>query len=168
MPRALGQIDLRKTHAILDAAAEVLAERGLAASIEEVARRAGVSKQTIYNHYGSKADLVRALTERRLELMIGPLERAPDDQPVEVTMGLYAESILASVLSPVAVQMGRMGVANAVAMPEMSRAIYEAGSRVAASRLATYLKTHAQPVLAIDDPVAASEMFAAMVLGRTL
>ena len=43
MARLTGQIDLAKTEAILDAAAEVLAERGLAAPIEEIARRARVS-----------------------------------------------------------------------------------------------------------------------------
>ena len=75
--------------------------------------------------------------------MIAPLERASGDQPVAQTLGLYAESILTSVLSPVAVQMGRMGVASAVEMPEMSRAIYEAGARIAASRLAVYLETQA-------------------------
>jgi len=53
MARAVGQIDLAKTQAILDAAVDVMAERGLGASMEEVARRAGVSKQTIYNHYRS-------------------------------------------------------------------------------------------------------------------
>ena len=61
MPRIAGQIDLTKTEAILEATAEAIFERGLAVSMDEIARRAGVSKQTIYNHYGSKGDLVRAL-----------------------------------------------------------------------------------------------------------
>jgi TetR/AcrR family transcriptional repressor of mexJK operon len=66
MPRLVGQIDLAKTEAILDAASEVLGERGLAAPMEAIARRAGVSKQTVYNHYGSKAELIRALVDRRV------------------------------------------------------------------------------------------------------
>src|SRR6185503_1171575 len=74
MPRLAGQIDVAKNEAILDAALEVLAERGAAASMEEIARRAGVSKQTIYNHYGSKADLVRAMCARRVSEMTAPLE----------------------------------------------------------------------------------------------
>ena len=69
MPRAVGQIDLAKTEAILDAAAEVFGERGTAASMEEIARRACVSKQTIYNHFGSKPELIRALVDRRVEEM---------------------------------------------------------------------------------------------------
>jgi len=65
MPRALGQIDVRKSEAIVEAAFAVLAERGLSAPLEEVARRANVSKQTVYNHYGSKTQLIRTLIERR-------------------------------------------------------------------------------------------------------
>ena len=63
MARVIGQIDLSKNEAILDAAVDVLGERGITAPMEEIARRAHVSKQTIYNHYGSKAELVRALPE---------------------------------------------------------------------------------------------------------
>ena len=65
MPRALGQIDARKSEAIITAAFAVLAERGLSAPLEEVARRANVSKQTVYNHYGSKAQLLQALELKR-------------------------------------------------------------------------------------------------------
>src|SRR5205807_205660 len=54
MPRIAGQIDLIKSEAILEAAADAIHERGLGVSVDEIARRAGVSKQTIYNHYGSK------------------------------------------------------------------------------------------------------------------
>jgi TetR/AcrR family transcriptional repressor of mexJK operon len=167
MPRALGQIDIRKTEAILEAAAEVLADRGLAASIEEVARRAGVSKQTIDNHYGSKAELVRALMERRLELMVAPLDRAADGDPVATTLTLYAQSILASIITPASVQMTRMGIASAVDMPEIARAIYDAGARTATRRLINYLETQARKELDITDPLAASDMFVAMVVGRS-
>ncbi|MBW8890914.1 MAG: helix-turn-helix transcriptional regulator, partial [Burkholderiales bacterium] len=58
MPRIAGQIDVAKTEAILDAAVEVIGQRGLGAPMEAIAKRAGVSKQTVYNHYGSKAELV--------------------------------------------------------------------------------------------------------------
>jgi AcrR family transcriptional regulator len=49
---------------ILDAATEVLAERGYAgASMTAIARRAGVVASVIYDHFDSKADLVVALLE---------------------------------------------------------------------------------------------------------
>ena len=67
MPRIAGQIDRAKYEAILEAASDVIFERGLSAPLDEIARRACVSKQTIYNHFGSKVDLMRALIERRAQ-----------------------------------------------------------------------------------------------------
>jgi len=47
---------------ILDAALAVFAERGLAAArLEDIAKRAGVSKGTIYLYFANKEDLLRAL-----------------------------------------------------------------------------------------------------------
>jgi AcrR family transcriptional regulator len=74
MPRIAGQIDRTKYEAILEAASDVIFERGLSAPLDEIARRAGVSKQTIYNHYGSKVDLMRALIERRARSITDPLD----------------------------------------------------------------------------------------------
>jgi TetR/AcrR family transcriptional repressor of mexJK operon len=76
MPRVAGQIDVAKTEAILDAAVEVIGQRGLGAPMEAIAKRAGVSKQTVYNHYGSKAELVRALMARRVAVITAPLRDA--------------------------------------------------------------------------------------------
>jgi AcrR family transcriptional regulator len=47
------------------AAADVFAERGYrGASIEQIARRAGVSPPVLYDHFASKLDLYRRLLER--------------------------------------------------------------------------------------------------------
>lgn len=52
---------------ILAAAEEVFAERGPAASTEEVARRAGVAAGTVFRHFPTKADLLTALLKALLE-----------------------------------------------------------------------------------------------------
>jgi AcrR family transcriptional regulator len=45
---------------VLDAAAELLLERGLAgASVDEITRRSGVAKTTIYRHWPTRGDLLR-------------------------------------------------------------------------------------------------------------
>jgi AcrR family transcriptional regulator len=49
--------------AILDAAAKVLAEQP-EASVEDIARAAGVSRQTVYAHYPSRQALLNAAFER--------------------------------------------------------------------------------------------------------
>src|SRR3954454_22466630 len=52
-----GQTRLR----LLRAAAAVLAEYGMAASMNAIARRAGLTKMTLYRHFASKEDLVLAV-----------------------------------------------------------------------------------------------------------
>ena len=52
------------------AATEVFAERGYqAATIDEIARRSGVSAPVVYDHFESKADLHARLLERHLAEM---------------------------------------------------------------------------------------------------
>ncbi|OXM45712.1 TetR/AcrR family transcriptional regulator [Amycolatopsis alba DSM 44262] len=51
--------------ALLDAATELLAERGFTAlRMADVAARAGVSRQTVYNEFGNKAALAEAVVLR--------------------------------------------------------------------------------------------------------
>ena len=73
MPRAAGQIDRAKSEAMLDAAVQVIAEQGVSAPVATIAKRAGVSKQTLYNHFGGKAGLIRVLILRRVDEFTAPL-----------------------------------------------------------------------------------------------
>ncbi len=57
----------RRNHGLLVAAArEVFAERGAEASLEEIARRAGVGVGTLYRHFATREALVEAVYERRI------------------------------------------------------------------------------------------------------
>jgi TetR/AcrR family transcriptional repressor of mexJK operon len=166
MARAPGQIDVSKNEAILDAAVEVLAERGVTAPMEDIARRACVSKQTIYNHYGSKAELMRAVTARRVHEITASLE-APDaaEHPAEALAG-FARRMLGSILAPRSAAFMRMAMLGALEMPEVAAAIFEAGPRSTRRRLAEFLdlETRAGRLSCPNAPEAA-EFFAGMVLG---
>lgn len=166
MARAPGQIDVSKSEAILDAAVAVLAERGVTAPMEDIARRACVSKQTIYNHYGSKADLMRAVTARRVHEITASLE-APDaaEHPAEALAG-FARGMLGSVLTARSAAFMRMAMLGALEMPEVAAAIYEAGPRTSRRRLAEFLELETRAGrLACPDAREAAEFFAGMVLG---
>jgi AcrR family transcriptional regulator len=57
----------RRNHELLVAAArEVFGERGVEASLEEIARRAGVGVGTLYRHFATREALVEAVFERRI------------------------------------------------------------------------------------------------------
>lgn len=167
MARVAGQIDVSKNEAILDAALEVMGERGLMASMDEIARRAGVSKQTIYNHYGSKAEMARAMAERRAH-EIGQALDAPGavDRPEE-TLAAYACSLLQVILQPRALAIYRMAMAATTSMPEVARAIYEAGPKASRQQLAEFLRLeNAAGRLSCPDPLQAAEFLGGMVLNR--
>jgi len=84
---------------LLVAAREVFAERGLDATMDEVARRAGVGVGTAYRRFPNRDDLIGALFEERLEEFGALLDQAlTDGDPwraltgfLERTMEMQAE-----------------------------------------------------------------------------
>ena len=167
MPRIAGRIDLSKNEAILDAAVEVFSQRGVTASVEDIARRACVSKQTIYNHYGSKAELVQALCERREHEITAPLDAAEAMENPAEALAEFARILLNALLSPRYATMMRTAVSSAAEMPEVAQAMYEAGPRASRRRLAEFLRLETEAGrLACPDAMEAAEFFAGMVVSR--
>jgi AcrR family transcriptional regulator len=79
VPVAKGStIDPARTRAaILDAATPVLYERGLdGVGVAELCSRIGVSKETLYRHFGTKDGLVEAMLEARSERVTSWLAEA--------------------------------------------------------------------------------------------
>ena len=58
---------VRNRERVIAAAAEVFAERGIEASVPEVAARAGVGKATVYRSFPTKEHLVAAVVNERLD-----------------------------------------------------------------------------------------------------
>ncbi|MFI4936380.1 MAG: TetR/AcrR family transcriptional regulator [Caulobacterales bacterium] len=167
MPRIAGQIDRVKNEAILNATSEVLFERGLTAPLDEIARRAGVSKQTIYNHYGSKAELVKALIERRVTSLTAPLDVPGADAFPEAALASYARGLLETVTMERGVALFRLIIESVPASPELAQAVFAAGPGASRSRLAAFLQREARlGRLKIDNPTEAAEFFAGMVISQ--
>ena len=62
---------------LLDAVGVLLAERGWSdVPMAEVARRAGVSRQTLYNEFGDRGGIATAYVLREAEHFLGDVERA--------------------------------------------------------------------------------------------
>jgi AcrR family transcriptional regulator len=82
---------------ILDAAAEVFAEKGFArATTKEVASRAGVSEGTIYNYFGSKEDLLIGLMNRLGDIQLRRMHFTPDqlDQALKQDAHDFLQGVL--------------------------------------------------------------------------
>ena len=76
VPRPLRKDAERNRQRILQAAAEVFTEKGLRATLDDVADRAGVGVGTVYRRFPDKEALVEALFTDRLDTVVGYAEQA--------------------------------------------------------------------------------------------
>jgi len=71
------ELQVHTRQQLLDAAAEVLGERGFSdATLREIANRAGLSSGAIYSNFTGKDDLVLAIIEQRFARLLGSLDAA--------------------------------------------------------------------------------------------
>lgn len=167
MPRVAGQIDRAKNEAILQAAADILAERGLNAPMAMIARRARVSKQTIYNHYGAKMDLIQALVGRRTASILSPLDAPDAEMRPEETLAAFARALLAVTVAHNGYAMVKLSIQSSAEMPGLARDIFNQGPKAAIQRLTAFMKAEMDAGrLAQGDPVEAAEFFGGMCIGH--
>jgi len=157
-----------KRDAIVCAAARVFMEAGYgAASMDHIASEAGVSKQTVYSHFGAKDALFEEIVSGKCsELMFAEgLKAGPDDEP-EVVLYEAAKIFLNVVLSIESITLYRTILAECGRFPELAEAFYRAGPKRASERLGAYLSAvAARGRLKIDNPTAAAGLFFAMLRG---
>ncbi|MFL6122058.1 TetR/AcrR family transcriptional regulator [Actinophytocola sp.] len=78
--------DARRNRArILEVAAAVFAEQGASASTEAVAERAGVAIGTVFRHFPTKPDLLRAVVMDVLDRLIDDVDALLNDDPRDAT-----------------------------------------------------------------------------------
>jgi AcrR family transcriptional regulator len=73
----------RNRDALLVAAAALFAERGVDASLEEVARRAGVGIGTLYRHFPSREALIADVYRREVDLLCGGVDDLLATRPAD-------------------------------------------------------------------------------------
>jgi AcrR family transcriptional regulator len=85
-------IDLSRTRSnLLRAATELFYREGTTVGVAEIARRAGVSKLTIYRHFGSKDGLLDEILRHRSDQVLAWLQAAIDrpTDPVERLLAVF-------------------------------------------------------------------------------
>lgn len=164
MPRVAGQVDETKTEAILEAASALFMEKGALASMDEIARQAGVSRQTLYNRFPSKVEIGRALAARRSDAISAPLREGGDPETVLTAL---AAGMLHKLCGTAPGASMRGVVLMSPHAPELGQAIYEAGPAEGLRRIAAWLTEQDRlGLLSVPDPLAAAEMYSGMVLGH--
>jgi AcrR family transcriptional regulator len=150
--------------AILDSALDVFARHGYhAASIDDIAQAAGVSKALIYEHFPSKRDLHAALLERTVgELFERLVESAATSEPGEVRLRAGVDAFLSFVEAKP--QAFRMLFRDAVE-PGVAESMRRIGQQ-AAGAVAGLIATEPRERRGDDaEEAEAIEMFGAMLSG---
>jgi len=76
--------DARRNRArVLEAAEQLFDEVGSSVSTEEIAKRAGVGIGTVFRHFPTKEDLLKAILKARLERLTADAERLADEGAAE-------------------------------------------------------------------------------------
>jgi AcrR family transcriptional regulator len=167
MPVAKGEsIDTERTRGkLIDAAAGVFYRDGTGAGVNELAQRAGVSKVSLYRHFGSKDGLIEAVLQDRSRHFVAWLRTAagvPDDPAERVLavfdalLGWYADADFRG-----------CGIVNAAGeSPDPT----SAARRVAAEHLERYrtLLTGLARDAGVADPERAGRQLLLLVQGATV
>ena len=103
-----------------------------ATSIEAVAKRARMSKRTLYSRFRDKAELFGAVVHRLVE-QLRPPNTTPDQffrgANLEAILQQLAGIILRAALSPSALALQRVILAEATRFPELAAAVNREGTR---------------------------------------
>ena len=117
---------LRNRELLIAAAKEVLGEGGPNASLEAVARRAGVGIGTLYRHFPTREDLFHAVFRRELEQLAVTAEGLEDaEDPVEAV-----RSWLHSNVAVVETKRGMLGALSVVMTKESMQGYAELSGRI--------------------------------------
>lgn len=156
-----------KTRQILNAAAAAFMEHGFGpASVDMIAKIAGVSKATVYTRFSSKEAMFEAVVERerrRRHLDDVLTDSHPD---FETRLRAWAAGMVQVFTDPITAKVYRMVVAESPRFPELGRAFYRSAPMASRERLASQLTAHgAEAGLAIEDPMQAAADFIGLLRG---
>lgn len=162
-------VDLRKGDAILRAAIELFPKLGYdKTTMDDIAAKAGVTKQTVYSHYKSKDQLftqmVDALCHRgvRHAPLAGAKSRSFESLLLEVGLNL-----LTLITSKEGMAVTRLVIAEAGRYPKLARLYYESGTQRIMQLLAQFLdEQNARGSIVIPNTESAAAYFFALLKGQ--
>lgn len=150
---------------LLDVAGTVFSERGYAAaSIDQIALRAGVGKQTIYSRYGGKAGLFRAVASHMLHAPLLTLDCSPTKETLEDGLQQRLILVLRAAVEPEYVALFRLFLREATVFPDVFEAFRQVRDQHVEQPLTTFIGRYLSADVTPNLPVARSiELLMAML-----
>ena len=164
---------LRKREAILAAAEAAFLGAGYdAVTMDDIAAAAGVSKQTLYSHFGTKDQLFVALVTdmTRVAGDAVQVDRAPATPTLPGLQAHLEESMvrqLTAVLQPRILQLRRLVIGEVPRFPALAEAVYDNGPQRAIEALTKTLRgANAIGILEVQHPRSAAAELNWLVMGE--
>lgn len=155
----------KKRQNILNAASELFLSQGFeGTSMDQIAEQAGVSKQTVYSHFGNKEDLFTAIVEFKCLTHSLTDELFNPDRPVEQVLSELANDFSDLITSDEAIQLQRVCSAGAEQRSKVSALFLEAGPKKLKAKMMQYLDQ--QTELVIPNSRFAAQQFFSIIRGE--
>ncbi len=153
---------------ILQAALAVFLEVGFErANLEKVAVQAGVTKPTIYSHFGSKVGLLKAVAQQQAQQVItqfSPCLKSTGNVRRDLTS--FAKSFLSNMLGPDAMRVHRFAIVEAMTHPELVSPLLSAGPQKLDEVLQDYLEAETKSKrLCCGNPLLAAKQLIGLLIG---
>jgi TetR/AcrR family transcriptional repressor of mexJK operon len=143
---------------VLRAATSSFLARGYGSSVDDIARRARVAKQTVYQHFASKDDLFKAVAEELAKRVLVELE----GEDVRGSLLRFALGYRKRALGAQGIATFRTLVPEVPRFRALARTMYANTAGEMVRRLARFLEQK----LEVPDPEFAAEMFLSMLAGH--
>jgi len=161
--------DMGKRAAILDTAKRLFTTLGFTGvSMDQIAAEAGVSKLTVYSHFGDKEALFAAAVQAHCDRQLpDSLFAAADAAPLREGLLQIARAFFGMICGPEALAGHRTLCTPQVLDTPMPRLFWEAGPQRIQDAVAVVLQHHvAAGELAIDDVQCAASQFLCLAKGE--
>jgi AcrR family transcriptional regulator len=163
-PTAADAVRLEAT--ILDRATTCFLRDGYAAtSIESIARLCSVAKRTIYARWAGKQALFMAVLQRLMAKWLAMSGSWTESDDLEQNLVQAADRIMTIALSPEAIALHRLLIAESLRFPELPVMMRNAGAHEGVVRISAMLRTGiARGQVADHDTIFAAEQFLNLLL----
>jgi TetR/AcrR family transcriptional repressor of mexJK operon len=139
-------------------------------SMDAVARKANVSKLTIYSHFANKDELFKEVVRQRCDKRAMPESfMAQARKPVERALIHIGTNLVNLLFSPDSIRLQRIMQAEAMHHPKVVHIFYDAGPKRVRAAFGNLLQEwNRQGQLAVPDIVRATEQFFSLLKGEMM